>query len=99
MKIEEEKRRKAQEEEQKRIEQMRIEEEATKKKNDNIGSISNQKITTKIYRNQKMPTGNQPWTDDLFPPEKKSLCPFDSNGWVLPEDIWESDVVRWEAFK
>ena len=78
---------------------MRLEEEAKKKKNDNIESISNQKITTKIYRNQKMPTGNKPWTDDLFPPEKKSLCPFDSNGWVLPEDVWESDVEGWEAFK
>ena len=96
---EQEKRRKAQEEEQKKIEQMQKEEEAKKKKNDKIQSILNQKVSTKIYRDQKMPNGNKPWIDDIFPPEKKSLCPFDSNGWVLPEDVWESDVDGWESFK
>ena len=96
---EQEKRRKAQEEEQKRIEQMRKEEEAKRKKNEEIQSILNQKVSTKVYRDQKMPTGDEPWTDDIFPPEKKSLCPFDSKGWVLPEDVWESDVEGWEKFK
>jgi hypothetical protein len=94
-----EKRKKAQEEEQRKIEQRQREEEAKKKKNDKIQSILNQKVSTKIYRNQKMPTGNSPWTDNLFPPEKKSLCPFDKNGWVLPEEVWESDVEGWEKFK
>jgi hypothetical protein len=96
---EQEKRRKAQEEEQRKIEQRQKEEEAKKKKNDKVQSILNQKVSTKIYRNQKMPTGNSPWTDNLFPPEKKSLCPFDKNGWVLPEEVWESDVEGWEKFK
>ena len=40
------------------------------------------------------------WTKIIiFPPEKKSLCPFDSKGWVLPEDVWESDVDGWEKVK
>ena len=74
-------------------------EEEKKKKNDIIQSILNQKISTKIYFDQKMPEANKPWIDDIFPPEKKSLCPFDNKGWVLPEDVWESDVYGWENYK
>ena len=96
---EQEKRRKAQEEEEKKMEQILKEEEAKQKKNEIIQSILNLKEPNKIYRNQKMPVRNKPWTDDIFPPEKQSLCPFDCNGWVLPEDVWESDVAGWEEFK
>ena len=97
---EQEKRKKAQEEEEKKIEKMQKEEEESKKsKKIKIQSILNQKVSTKIYRDQKMPTGDEPWIDDIFPPEKKSLCPFDSNGWVLPRDVWDSDVDGWEEFK
>ena len=96
---EQEKRRKAQEEEEKKIEQIQIEEEAKKKKSEILKSILNQKVPNKIYMAQKMPKDNKPWKDDIFPPEKKSLCPFDRSGWILPEDVWESDVDGWEAYK
>ena len=99
---EQEKRKKAQEEEQKKLEQMQKEEEnkSKNKKNNMIKSILTQeKKSSKIYRNQKMPEEGKPWIDEIFQPEKKSLCPFNSNGWVLPEDVWESDVAGWEKFK
>ena len=46
-----------------------------------------------------MPEEGKPWIDEIFQPEKKSLCAFNSNGWVLPEDVWESNVAGWEEFK
>ena len=46
-----------------------------------------------------MPTGDKPWVDDIFPPEKKSLCPFNKQGWVLPPEVWDSDVEGWEVLK
>ena len=95
---EEERRRKAQEEEEKRIEELQRQEEAKKKAE---GVISTKDIPSEknIYRDQQIYKGNTPWTDPLFPAEKKSLCPFDSKGWVLPEDVWDSDVDGWEKIK
>ena len=95
---EEAKRKKAEQEEAKRIEEMQKQEEAKKKAQ---GIISTKDIPSEknIYRDQQIYKGNTAWTDPLFPPEKKSLCPFDSKGWVLPEDVWESDVDGWERIK
>ena len=98
---EQEKRKKAEEEERKKIEEKRKEEEAKKKmEEEKVNSILNKKVSTKIYRNQKMPENSQqPWTDDIFPPEKKSLCPYNNKGWVLPPEVWDSDVEGWETLK
>ena len=96
---EQEKRRKAEEEEQKKLIQKQKEEEEKNKMNEKVKSILNQKVSTKIYRNQQMPTGDKPWIDDKFPPEKKSLCPYNKQGWVLPPEVWDSDVEGWETLK
>ena len=95
---EQERRRKAQEEEEKRIEELQRQEEAKKKAE---GVISTKDIPSEknIYRDQEIYKGSKPWTDPLFPAEKKSLCPFNNKGWVLPEDVWESDVDGWEKIK
>ena len=95
---EEEKRRKAEEEEAKRIEELQKKEEE-KKKAEGVISTKNLPSEENIYRDQKIYKGNSAWTDELFPHEKKSLCPFDSKGWILPEDVWESDVDGWENIK
>ena len=96
---EKEKRKKAEEEEQKKMEQKRKEEEAKRKMEEKVNSILNKKVSTKIYRDQKMPENDQPWTDDIFPPEKQSLCPYNNRGWVLPPEVWDSDVEGWETLK
>jgi hypothetical protein len=96
---EQEKRRKAEEEEARRIEELQKKEEEKKKVSEGVISTKNLPSEENIYRDQQMYKGNAPWTDPLFPAEKKSLCPFDSKGWVLPEDVWESDVDGWEKIK
>ena len=95
---EEAKRKKAEEEEAKRIEEEQKQEEANKIK-EGIISTNNIPSEKNIYRDQQIYKGNSAWTDPLFTPEKKSLCPFDSKGWVLPEDVWESDVDGWESIE
>jgi len=95
---EQEKRRKAEEEEARRIEELQKKEEE-KKKVEGVISTKNLPSEKNIYRDQEIYKGSSPWTDTLFPAEKKSLCPFDSKGWVLPEDVWESDVDGWEKIK
>ena len=92
---EQERRRKAEEEEAKRIEELQKKEQ-DKKKDEGVISTTNLPSEENIYRDQKIYKGNSAWTDELFPHEKKSLCPFDSKGWVLPEDVWESDVDGWK---
>ena len=81
------------------MEQKQKEEESKTKIQKKTQSILNQKVSTKIYRNQKMPTGDQPWVDDIFPPEKKSLCPYDKKGWVLPPEVEDFDVEGMENLK
>ena len=90
-----EKRRRAEEEEARRIEELQKKEEQ-KKKVEGVISTKNLPSEENIYRDQEIYKGSSPWTDPLFPAEKKSLCPFNSKGWVLPEDVWESDVDGWD---
>ena len=93
-----EKRKKAQEEAQKKLEE---EMKKQKGKTVNEKSISEMKaVETKIFRNQEIYKGTEPWTDPLFKPEKASLCPFDKTGtFILPEDALDDDVDGWEGFK
>ena len=54
----------------------------------------------KIYKNQQIYKGTSAWTDPMFTPEKKNLCPFKKNGdWDYPEDVIDSDVEGWEKLK
>ena len=96
---EQEKRRKAEEEEARRIEELQRKEDEKKKVAEGVISTKNLPSEENIYRDQEIYKGSKPWTDPLFPAEKKSLCPFDSKGWVLPEDVWESDVDGWDKIK
>jgi len=63
-------------------------------------SIRDRPTPNKIYKNQKIPTSGKPFTDTLFPPEKKSLCPVNRNGsWILPKECIDDDVYGWEDIK
>ena len=63
-------------------------------------SIRDRPTPNKIYKNQKIPTSGKPFTDTLFPPEKKSLCPINRNGnWILPKECIDDDVYGWEDIK
>ena len=101
LKEEEEKRKKAQEEAQKKLEE-EIKKEKEKGKSATETSVSEMKtVETKIFRNQEIYKGTQPWTDPLFKPEQNSLCPYDKKArrFILPEDALDDDVEGWEDFK
>ena len=96
---EEEERRKKQKEEDDRNIEIAMNQEKEKEKTAII-SVENVPDPKKIYKNQELYKGSSPWTDPMFKPEKKNLCPYDSKGeWVLPEDVIDSDVDGWEKFK
>ena len=94
---EQEKRRKAKEEQQKQIDEEQKKLEKSKKiKSQITKSILSRKVSTKIYHNQKIPKAFEIWTDNIFPSVKKSLCPFNKEGWILPQNALEDDVTGWE---
>ena len=96
---EEEKRKKLIEEENKKIEELKKKEKEKEKEKTKIVSISNLDIPkdTKIYRKQKLNSQGSVFTDDLFQPIKKNLCPVDNYGrWNYPTDITEDDLEGWE---
>ena len=45
-----------------------------------------------------IPENSSPWVDPLFKPEKQSLCPYDSKGWVFPEKVSKLDVQGWNYY-
>ena len=68
-------------------------------KNDKI-SIASMPTPKRIYKSQQIYNGKGEFIDDLFPPEKKSLCPVDKKGnWILPPDVTEEDIDGWDEFK
>ena len=94
-----EERRRKKEEEDRKIEEQRIKDEEEKSKKTQIISISNAEIpeNTKIWRNQKLARPGTIYTDDIFEPVKKSLCPINEVGrWQCPEDITSEDLNGWE---
>ena len=100
---EKEKRQKAQEEEKKKLEKemkkKKEKEEKKKKKKIKNKSIIARKVSSRIYKKQKMPEPLETWTDDIFPAKKESLCPFDENGWIFFKYLLKDDVVGWEDYK
>ena len=98
LKEEEERRKKQKEEDDRNIENAMNQEKA--KTQTATISIENVPDPKKVYKNQEIYKGSSAWTDPMFKPEKKSLCPYDSKGeWVLPEDVLDSDVEGWQKFK
>ena len=98
----EEERRKLKEEEDRIIEQKRKEEEEKMKQKTFIESISNTQIPkdTKIWRHQKLASPNTAYTDELFQPIKKNLCPINEYGrWAPPEDITQEDLNNWDRIQ
>ena len=95
---EQEKRKKAMEEAQKKMDEQMKKEKGEAKAEKSASEMQPQ-VTTKIFRNQEMYKGTEPFKDPLFKPEKASLCPFDKSGWILPEDALDDDVDGWETFK
>ena len=98
IKEEQERRRKAQEEEGRKLDEemeKRTQIQSQKKRTTVVKSILSKKVSAKVYRNQVVPKGNDDWMDELFTPEKSSLCPYDDDGWVYPKHVLESDVKNW----
>ena len=111
IKEEREKRKKAKEEEQKKLEEEIMEAKSKRResikiinrrresiKNPNQQSIIVKKKSTRIFRDQKMPTSSEPWEDDLFPPNKNSLCPNDDNGFIQFTHLKADDIEGWEYY-
>ena len=95
---EQEKRKKAMEEAQKKIDE-EMQKEKGKAKEEKSVSEMKPVATEKIFRNQEMYKGTEPFEDPLFKPIKSSLCPYDKSGWILPEDALDDDVEGWSSFK
>ena len=98
IKEEQERRRRAQEEEGRKLDEemeKRTQIQAQKKRTTVLKSILSKKLSAQIYRNQIVPKDNDDWMDELFSPEKSSLCPYDDDGWVYPKNVLESDVKNW----
>ena len=72
--------------------------ENTDKTEAKIISITTARNPSKIFRNQEMYTGGNPWTDPMFVPCKDNLCPSDKKGWILPENVLFTDVMGWEKY-
>ena len=92
-------REKLKKEEDEKIAKKKLEEEEKQKQKTKIISISNLEIPegTKTWRNQQMAKKNAIFTDPLFEPLKKNLCPVNEYGkWNPPEDITSDDLSGWE---
>ena len=62
-------------------------------------SLAGVEIPNKIYRKQNICKTSGNWTDYLFSPQTSSLCPFNSNGFLLPEGVRYNDLIGWTNFK
>ena len=99
LKKDEEERKKLKEEEDKKIEEKKKEEEEKAKALTQVVSIKNVEIPKDVqtWRHHKMCNPGEVFTDQNFPPVKKSLCPVDAYGrWQYPEDITSDDLDGWQ---
>ncbi len=94
------KRKKAEKEEQKNIESKigQIVEEPLEDINELL-SLEGAEVPNKIYRRQNLSKTSGNWTDFLFSPQTRSLCPYNSNGLLLPEGVNKKDLIGWKDFK
>ena len=86
-----EKERKEKEEKERKEKEERERKEKEKREKEKKSQI-------KIYKNQEIVPETATWTDPIFKPEKKSLCPFDSQGWIFPENVTKADVSGWNNY-
>ena len=108
--IEEIEKKKKEEEEKERIEKERLEKERLEKERIEKERQEKERIEKekkekekkqaklKIYKNQEIVPETAVWTDPIFKPEKKSLCPYDSQGWIFPENITKADLQGWNNY-
>ena len=96
----EDERKKLKEEEDKKIEEQEKEKEEEIKKKVKKISVTNVEIPegTHPWRNQKIAEKGSIFTDELFQPLKKNLCPINEIGnWDYPDDVYEEDLNNWES--
>ena len=94
-KLEEQKEKERKEKEEKE----RKEKEEKEKKEKEEKAKKEKKSEIKIYKNQEIiPESSPAWIDPLFKPEKKSLCPYDSEGWILPDNVTKADLKGWDYY-
>ena len=53
----------------------------------------------KVFNKQIIQENCQNWTDDLFKPERKSLCPFNKWGWIIPDKGENKYLENWNEIK
>ena len=102
---EREKRVKAKEEEKKKFEKELREKkeeekkESRKKQNKSRQSIVARKKPSRLYHNQKIPEIFDSWNDDMFLPNKNSLCPYNENNeWIFFTNLLKNDIEDWETY-
>jgi len=99
IKEEEEKRHKAKEEEEEKLEEelKKYNSDSNKKKEATL-SIIYKNPKTKIYHKQSMPKPLSLFNDQIFPPNKASLCPVSGGGWQAFKELLEEDMEGWEDY-
>ena len=96
-----EKRNNAKKKEQEKIEEKlrkKKQEEEDKEKTIIVKPINLGSVKTKIFYNQK-PKGKEKWKDNLFVSNKKSICPYNKEGWIIPKNVEKKDLENWEYIK
>ena len=88
-----------------RLEKERLEKEKLEKEKEEKERIEKEKrekekkkAELKIYKNQEIVPETTSWIDPIFKPEKKNLCPYDSQGWIFPENVTKADVAGWNNY-
>jgi len=62
-------------------------------------SLAGTEVQNKIYRKQTLCKNSGKWTDFLFSPQTRSLCPLNSKGFLLPEGVNKYEILGWANFK
>ena len=97
-KLEEQKEKERKEKEEKERKEKDEKEKKEKERLEKERKEKEKKSAIKIYKNQEIVPETATWTDPLFKPEKKNLCPFDSQGWIFPENVTKADVQGWNNY-
>ena len=66
---------------------------------DDLLSLFGIELQIKIFRKQKICETPGIWTDYLFGPQTISLCPYNSNGFLIPEGINYYELKDWMKYK
>ena len=94
------KRKKAEKEDQEIIEKKteQIKKEPKEDRN-NLLSLAGAEVPNKIYRKQNLCKTSGNWSDFLFGPQIRSLCPYNSKGFLLPDGVSLRDIAGWNRYK